>query len=95
MVRTILLGMEPNKENNPIEPTKEEPKLLTVSQAATQADMPIQSVYTAIRRKKLPAQDFYGKVLITQDALDKYLADKPERKKKQAGAEEPNTDTQH
>lgn len=67
----------------------EDPSLLTVPQAAEEAEVSQTAIRSAVDRKRLPAIVLYGRVLIKRADFDAWKKDRPKkgRPKKQTGEE--------
>jgi excisionase family DNA binding protein len=71
-----------------IEKQNEEQELLTVHEAAEQANVTQAAIRNAIYRGKLPAKQIYGRLLIARKEFEKYRAEtkigRPKQEKQQA-----------
>lgn len=71
--------------------------MLTVSEAAAEANVTMQAIYNAIKRERLTATEKYGVVLIERTDLKNYLATakkgRPVGTTKKAKAETQDTET--
>lgn len=65
-------------------PRKKERTLLTIDDAATQASVPLRTLYYAVKRDFIPHEKKYGRILVTLEDVEKWKADqrlhKPGRK---------------